>query len=121
MFAGILSSVYAIVMMVVLLGVLKEAVADQFCSMTTVFLCFVVGVFIVSALLHPQVCKQRGLNKEKKTIKQSINQNKKTKQQQQQHTFKKTGQLIESLNFLDFTSKMFHYIQAKTMLCLFYK
>ena len=59
MFAGILSSVYAIVMMIVLLGILKEAVTDQFCSMTTVFLCFVVGVFIVSALLHPQVCKQR--------------------------------------------------------------
>ena len=86
MFAGILSTVYAIVMMIVLLGILREAVADQFCSLTTVFLCFVIGVFIVSALLHPQVCKQKGLYKEKKKQtkqkknKQTNKQTKKTKQ-----------------------------------------
>ena len=43
-------------MMLVLVGLLKQASENGFCSVTTVFLCFVAGVFVVSAFLHPQVC-----------------------------------------------------------------
>lgn len=56
MLAGIISTIYSLVMMVVLIGLIKEGVESQFCSVTTVFFCFVAGVFIVAALIHPQVC-----------------------------------------------------------------
>lgn len=54
MLAGIISTIYSLVMMVVLIGLIKEGVESQFCSVTTVFFCFVAGVFIVAALIHPQ-------------------------------------------------------------------
>ena len=41
--------------MLVLVGLLKQAAENGFCSVTTVFLCFVAGVFVLSAFLHPQV------------------------------------------------------------------
>ncbi|XP_067661074.1 chitin synthase chs-2-like [Haliotis asinina] len=53
-YAGILSVVYALVMTIVLVGVFKQIVESNFCSMTAGFFLFVVGVFLVSALLHPQ-------------------------------------------------------------------
>ncbi|XP_062614046.1 chitin synthase-like [Saccostrea cucullata] len=52
--AGIISTIYSLVMMVVLIGLIKEGVESQFCSVTTVFFCFVAGVFVVAALIHPQ-------------------------------------------------------------------
>ncbi|CAC5377819.1 CHS1 [Mytilus coruscus] len=54
LFAGILSAIYSIVMLLVLIGIIKEAAEEEFCSVTTVFLCFVAGVFIISAILHPK-------------------------------------------------------------------
>ncbi|XP_061189192.1 chitin synthase-like [Saccostrea echinata] len=54
MLAGIISTIYSLVMMVVLIGLIKEGVESQFCSVTTVFFCFVAGVFVVAALIHPQ-------------------------------------------------------------------
>lgn len=42
-------------MMIVIVGLLKEAVGAAFCSVTTFFLVFVAGVFVLSAMLHPQV------------------------------------------------------------------
>jgi len=57
-FAAILSAVYSIVMMIVLIGIVLDAVQDGLCSMTTIFILFVVGVFVISAVLHPQVWHQ---------------------------------------------------------------
>jgi hypothetical protein len=53
--AGIISTIYSLVMMVVLIGLVKEGVESKFCSVTTVFFCFVAGVFVIAALIHPQV------------------------------------------------------------------
>lgn len=55
MLAGIISTIYSLVMMVVLIGLVKEGVDSQFCSVTTVFFCFVAGVFVTAAFIHPQV------------------------------------------------------------------
>ncbi|XP_048776394.2 chitin synthase chs-2-like isoform X3 [Ostrea edulis] len=52
--AGIISTIYSLVMMVVLIGLVKEGVESKFCSVTTVFFCFVAGVFVIAALIHPQ-------------------------------------------------------------------
>ena len=43
-------------MLVVLIGLLIEGIESQLCSVTTVFFCFVAGVFLVTAILHPMVC-----------------------------------------------------------------
>ncbi|XP_063417329.1 chitin synthase chs-2-like [Mytilus trossulus] len=53
-FAAILSCIYSIVMAIVLIGVIRDAVNDGLCSVTTIFIMFVAGVFVVSAILHPQ-------------------------------------------------------------------
>ncbi|XP_046337442.2 chitin synthase chs-1-like [Haliotis rufescens] len=53
-YAGILSIVYALVMTIVLVGLFKQVVESNFCSMTAGFFLFVVGVFLLSAMLHPQ-------------------------------------------------------------------
>ncbi|XP_046547881.1 chitin synthase chs-2-like [Haliotis rubra] len=53
-YAGILSVVYALVMTIVLVGVFKQIVESNFCSMTAGFFLFVVGVFVLAAILHPQ-------------------------------------------------------------------
>jgi hypothetical protein len=42
-------------MMVVIVGLLRQAASYGMCSITTLFLVFVAGVFVVSALIHPQV------------------------------------------------------------------
>ncbi|KAL4217246.1 Chitin synthase 2 [Mactra antiquata] len=53
-YAAILSTIYSLVMMLVIVGLIKQAADNGFCSITTVFLLFVSGVFIVSAVIHPQ-------------------------------------------------------------------
>lgn len=55
LFAAIFSTLYSLVMIVVLIGLLKEGIESQFCSVTTVFFCFVAGVFVIAAFLHPKV------------------------------------------------------------------
>ena len=52
-YAGILSIFYTIVMMLVLVGIIRGAAENGFCSVSTTFLLGVVGVFVVTALLHP--------------------------------------------------------------------
>ncbi|XP_061164528.1 chitin synthase chs-2-like [Saccostrea echinata] len=53
-YAAVVSTIYSLLMMVVLVGLLVEAATAGFCSVTTLFLLFVVGVFLVSAIVHPQ-------------------------------------------------------------------
>ncbi|KAK7493270.1 hypothetical protein BaRGS_00015396, partial [Batillaria attramentaria] len=52
-YAGILSIAYTIVMMLVLVGIISQAAEHGFCSVSTTFLVGVVGIFVVTALLHP--------------------------------------------------------------------
>ncbi|XP_071149954.1 chitin synthase chs-2-like [Mytilus edulis] len=52
--AAVLSAIYVIVMMIVMIGVVKDAIEEGLCSMTTIFIIFVAGVFVVSALIHPK-------------------------------------------------------------------
>ncbi|XP_052081155.1 chitin synthase chs-2-like [Mytilus californianus] len=54
LFAGILSLIYALVMMVVVVGLGLEMKHEGICSPTTIFMIFIVGIFIISAILHPQ-------------------------------------------------------------------
>ena len=44
-------------MVIVMIGVIRIALQEGFCSMTTMFLLFVASVFIISAILHPKVNK----------------------------------------------------------------
>ncbi|XP_052072424.1 chitin synthase chs-2-like [Mytilus californianus] len=41
-------------MIIVLIGVTRDAVNEGWCSITTVFLLFVAGIFVITALLHPK-------------------------------------------------------------------
>jgi chitin synthase len=61
-YAAIVSTVYSLLMMVVIVGLLVEAAGAGLCSVTTLFLLFVTGVFVLSALLHPQAsCARKKL------------------------------------------------------------
>ncbi|KAL8576680.1 hypothetical protein ACOMHN_025155 [Nucella lapillus] len=51
--AGIMSIGYALLMMVVIVGLILEMKSDGICAPTTIFMLFVVGVFVVSAIMHP--------------------------------------------------------------------
>ncbi|XP_052079428.1 chitin synthase chs-1-like [Mytilus californianus] len=51
-FAAVLSSVYVIVMMIVLIGVVKDAIGEGLCSMTTISIIFVAGVLVIVFLVH---------------------------------------------------------------------
>lgn len=53
-YAAILSTAYSLVMMIVIVGLLRQAAQFGMCSITTIFLVFVAGVFVLSAFLHPQ-------------------------------------------------------------------
>ncbi|KAL3854410.1 hypothetical protein ACJMK2_013680 [Sinanodonta woodiana] len=53
-YAAILSLIYSLVMMIVIVGLLRQAAQFGLCSVTTMFLLFVAGVFVLSAFLHPQ-------------------------------------------------------------------
>ncbi|XP_052079458.1 chitin synthase chs-2-like [Mytilus californianus] len=52
--AAILSCIYVIVMVVVMIGVVRDAILEGLCSTTTIFIIFVAGVFVISACLHPK-------------------------------------------------------------------
>ena len=55
--------------MIVIVGLLREAAEAQFCSVTTFFLVFVAGIFVISAFLHPQVNnKMKIINKKYNTV-----------------------------------------------------
>ena len=53
-YAALLSIIYALVMMVVLVGLIKQIAENGFCSVSTIFLVTLAGIFIVSAIFHPQ-------------------------------------------------------------------
>ncbi|OWF44368.1 Chitin synthase 3 [Mizuhopecten yessoensis] len=52
--AGVLSLIYSMVMMIVIVGLGLEIKREGICSPTTIFLVFLVGAFIIAAMLHPQ-------------------------------------------------------------------
>ncbi|XP_053386095.1 chitin synthase chs-2-like isoform X2 [Mercenaria mercenaria] len=52
--AEILSAAYALCMMIVVVGLGLNMILEGMCSPTAIFLFFLLGVFIVSAILHPQ-------------------------------------------------------------------
>ncbi|XP_071150228.1 chitin synthase chs-2-like [Mytilus edulis] len=52
--AAILSCIYVIVMAIVMIGVVRDAIVEGLCSTTTIFIMFVAGVFVISAILHPK-------------------------------------------------------------------
>ncbi|KAK3092974.1 hypothetical protein FSP39_009557 [Pinctada imbricata] len=52
--ASIISGLYAIAMVVVLIGIFKAGIEAGFCSETTILICFVGGIFVVAAILHPR-------------------------------------------------------------------
>ncbi|XP_046581084.1 chitin synthase-like [Haliotis rubra] len=53
-FALVLTVCYCLLMTVVLVGIIKQAAESGFCSISTIFLTGVAGIFVISALLHPQ-------------------------------------------------------------------
>ncbi|XP_052089240.1 chitin synthase chs-2-like [Mytilus californianus] len=53
-YAAVLSCIYAVVMVIVLIGVIQDAADKRLCSTTTIFFIFVAGVFVTSAILHPK-------------------------------------------------------------------
>ncbi|XP_076458865.1 chitin synthase chs-2-like [Babylonia areolata] len=55
-YAGVLSILYTIIMMLVLVGIIRGAAENGFCSVSTSFLLGVAGVFVITALLHPMEC-----------------------------------------------------------------
>ncbi|XP_052095529.1 chitin synthase chs-2-like isoform X2 [Mytilus californianus] len=62
-YAAVLSAVYVIVMVIVMIGVIRDALNEGLCSITTILLLFVAGVFVISALVHPKefLCIMPGL------------------------------------------------------------
>ncbi|KAK7493294.1 hypothetical protein BaRGS_00015420, partial [Batillaria attramentaria] len=54
LYAAILSIAYSLLMMLVLVGLLKQASEFGFCSVTTIFVSGVVAIFLLSAIFHPQ-------------------------------------------------------------------
>ncbi|XP_067686998.1 chitin synthase chs-2-like [Haliotis asinina] len=54
MFAQVLTVCYCLLMTVVLVGIIKQAAESGFCSISTIFLTGVAGIFVISALLHLQ-------------------------------------------------------------------
>ncbi|XP_063421976.1 chitin synthase chs-2-like [Mytilus trossulus] len=62
-YAAVLSGVYVIVMVIVMIGVIRDALNEGLCSVTTILLLFVAGVFVISAFVHPKefLCIMPGL------------------------------------------------------------
>uniref|UniRef100_A0A2C9K7F9 chitin synthase n=1 Tax=Biomphalaria glabrata TaxID=6526 RepID=A0A2C9K7F9_BIOGL len=52
-FAGLLSLIYTMLMMLVMVGLIKQAATYGFCSVSTLFLVIVISIFIATAFLHP--------------------------------------------------------------------
>ena len=53
--SAIFSVIYALTMVVTLIFLVKEAVESGYCSTTVIFFAFVAGVFVIAAIIHPQV------------------------------------------------------------------
>ncbi|ESO82502.1 hypothetical protein LOTGIDRAFT_91642, partial [Lottia gigantea] len=53
-YAAVLSVIYSLVMMLVVVGLIKQAADNGFCSVSTIFLVAVCGLFFITSLLHPQ-------------------------------------------------------------------
>jgi len=54
-FAVAMSILYSVLMTLVLFSLVKQSIDNSFCSVTTVFTCFLAGVFIIAGIVHPQV------------------------------------------------------------------
>lgn len=52
--AGVLCIFYMLLMMMVLVGLVLQVDKHGYCSVTTIFLITILGIFFSSALLHPQ-------------------------------------------------------------------
>ena len=52
--ALILTALYAVLQMIVLIGLIIQMVDQGWCSPTTMFFFYTVGIFLLAALLHPQ-------------------------------------------------------------------
>ncbi|KAL8601460.1 hypothetical protein ACOMHN_000402 [Nucella lapillus] len=57
LYGAILSMAYSLLMMLVLVGLLKQAAEFGFCSVTTIFFLAVASIFILTAIFHPQEFK----------------------------------------------------------------
>ncbi|XP_035824770.1 chitin synthase chs-2 [Aplysia californica] len=53
MLAGVLSIGYALLMMIVVVGLILEMRKDGICAPTTIFTICVMGIFVISAIMHP--------------------------------------------------------------------
>ena len=53
-YASVLSIIYAMLMMVVIVGLLRQEATNGFCSVSTTFLETVMSIFVVTAALHPR-------------------------------------------------------------------
>ncbi|XP_062596477.1 chitin synthase chs-2-like [Saccostrea cucullata] len=51
--AAVMSAIYALTMVVVLVGLVMDAINSGFCSVTSYFFCYVAGTFLLAALMHP--------------------------------------------------------------------
>jgi chitin synthase len=54
MAAKIISAIYALVMMAVLVGIIVQMAADGIVAPMSLFFFILVGVMVISAILHPQ-------------------------------------------------------------------
>ena len=52
---AVISAIYSLMMVVVLFGLIIDAISSGFCSVTTYFFLYVAGIFFVAAVLHPRV------------------------------------------------------------------
>ena len=52
--AALLSSIYAVLQMLVIVGIARQMVEDGVCSPSAIFFMFIGGTFILAALIHPQ-------------------------------------------------------------------
>ncbi|XP_041374233.1 chitin synthase chs-2-like [Gigantopelta aegis] len=53
-YAGVLSAIYSLLMMLILVGLIRQAAEFGYCSVTTIFLTAVIAIFLMAAVLHPQ-------------------------------------------------------------------
>ena len=52
--AAVLTTIYAVVQMMVFVGIIIQIAEEGYCSPTALFFFYVAGTFILAALLHPQ-------------------------------------------------------------------
>ncbi len=56
MVASVLTTVYALLQMLVMVGIIIQIAEEGPCSPTALFFFYVTATFILAAVLHPQVC-----------------------------------------------------------------